>query len=184
MKRTHGQSGGLKRPDASRVHGSAQAKAGIEIATPPTTPVKASESAMSRLTALLVSILALAPATGCYDPEMPAGQVPAPSTSSSEPADECTGDCQICADYCTTMIVCSSDPPSVQDCAFDCINALDSSTPECSDARKDAMSCVGTLTCEEFASEGPCAAELEDFTVQCEGEYDEEPMDAPTMIAS
>jgi hypothetical protein len=138
---------------------------------------------MSRLTAILVSILAFSPAAGCYDPEVPAAQTLAPSTSSSEPADECTGDCQICADYCTTMIVCSTDPPSVQDCAFDCINALDSSTPECSDARRDAMSCVGALSCEEFASTGPCTSEFESFEIACDGEYDEEPMAATQMIA-
>jgi hypothetical protein len=140
---------------------------------------------MTRLAAIF-AVFAVLPAVGCYAPDrMPAG-MPQQSAAQQEPdapVDECVGDCQICADYCATMIVCSTDPPQAQDCLEDCFYALDASTPECSDARRDAMECVGSLTCDEFVTEGSCAGEFEDFTVQCEGEYDEESEEAPRMIA-
>jgi hypothetical protein len=136
---------------------------------------------MSRLAPLLVTLLAALTATGCYAPErMPASTT---GTQSQTAEDECTGDCQVCADYCTAMILCSADPPTVQDCAYDCFNALDASTPDCTEARRDAMECVGALSCEEFSSTSVCASEFETFEIACDGEYDDEPMPSQHMIA-
>lgn len=139
---------------------------------------------MTRLTAIFVALVALVPASGCYAPErMTAADGSTPSETQTASDDACTGDCEVCASYCATMIVCASDPPTVQDCAFDCINALASSTDDCSDARRDAMECVGSLTCEEFSSDDACADAYGSFATACEGEYDEAPTQAPQMIA-
>lgn len=137
---------------------------------------------LPRLTALLPLLLSAVPA--CYDPEPVAlpsaapGKADAPGNtampgSGEGPSDACVGDCEICVEYCATMITCSSEPPEPTACLEDCAGALAYSSDACSDARRDAMTCVGALDCSGFTAPNACSAELQRFQTACEGEYDE-----------
>ncbi|MBX7083809.1 MAG: hypothetical protein K1X88_31660 [Nannocystaceae bacterium] len=144
-----------------------------------------------RLAALLSLLLAAVPA--CYDPERNSappsqaqGKADAPGANAdgSDDAPECVGDCEICVHYCATMLACSADPPEGSACLDDCAGALAYSSEACSEARREAMRCVGALDCGGYSSPDACVAELAEFQSACEGEYDEQTRQPGLAVAS
>lgn len=128
---------------------------------------------MFRTLAALSLLVLTSTLAGCYAPERMPGT--AASQQSDTPADdptadECVGDCLVCAEFCTVQLVCSDDPPSAEDCAWNCLSWFEFATPACTDAYRDVAECIGALDCAGFDDPSTCVPEIEDYHAECDDE--------------
>lgn len=125
---------------------------------------------MFRRFAALVATITCFPA--CYDPE-PAS--PAATQQIGGPADDpnssdCDDTCQACVDYCVVTLECSAEPPTADECAWNCIGWQELATQECSAAHREMIDCIGELDCAGWDDPTTCVAEIQGYHGECDDE--------------
>ena len=93
-------------------------------------------------------------------------------------AEGCDADCQLCASYCAVQLTCADDPPTVEDCAWNCLSWVELASDACSEAYRDMATCIGELDCAGWDDPTTCVPELQGYHAECDDEAAAEADDA------